>query len=37
MCVADARFARHFEDRAAGLARFVRAAIAANAERAETS
>jgi MerR family transcriptional regulator, thiopeptide resistance regulator len=37
MYVADARFAKHYEDRAAGLARFVRDAIAANAERAEGS
>jgi MerR family transcriptional regulator, thiopeptide resistance regulator len=35
MYVADARFAKHFEDRAEGLAGFVRDAIAANAQRVE--
>ena len=34
MYVADARFAKHYEDRAPGLAAYVRDAILANAERA---
>jgi len=34
MYVADERFARHYEERAPGLATFVRDAIVANAERA---
>jgi MerR family transcriptional regulator, thiopeptide resistance regulator len=35
MYVADPRFAKHYEDRAAGLAVYVRDAIAANADRAK--
>jgi len=31
--VDDPRFARHYDDRSPGLARFVRAAIRANADR----
>jgi MerR family transcriptional regulator, thiopeptide resistance regulator len=34
MYVADERFARHYDERAPGLATFVRDAIVANAERA---
>jgi hypothetical protein len=35
MYVADPRFAKHYEDRAPGLATYVRDAIAANADRAK--